>query len=107
MDRILDLFLTQPRRLVALGNGLFSASGFVLIIGLMGRVATSGVAAIKQIGSAKAAASALAPSLAGLYPGLWTWWVPETAWGAMPYLVLACVGVWAALVGRKIERIYH
>ena len=104
MDEILGYFIEEPRRLISIGRAAFTAGMLVVVIGLIGLVARTGVSAIHILGKAPAVA---APSLAQLYPELWTWWVPETLIGAVQALVLTVGGIWLALTGRKFERMYR
>lgn len=76
----------------------------VIVVGLVGLVARTGVSAIQSLGKAS---TVPAQSLAQVYPGLWTWWIPETLIGTMPALAVAAVGIWLAMVGRKFQRVYH
>jgi len=103
-DRIFDFFLSEPQRLIALGRALFRTGSLVVVIGLIGHVATTATEAIHRLGS-----PAVVPpqSLAELYPSLWTWWVPESIVGALPALCLMGLGLWLVAFGRRINRLYH
>ena len=104
MDELLGYFVEEPRRLVSMGRAALTTGMMVIAIGLVGLVAATGVSAVKSLGKAS---TVTAPTLAQIYPNLWTWWVPETLIGAVPALVLAGVGIWLSMTGRKLLRIYR
>jgi hypothetical protein len=99
-DRVIDYFLAQPGRLVAMGRTFVTAGFGIIFVGLVGQLATRAQHAIQQI----APHPAEMRGLAELYPDLWTWWVPETVAGAIPALCLIGFGRWLAVLGRRIER---
>ena len=103
MDEILGYFLEKPQRLISIGHAAFTAGMMVVVIGLVGFVAKTGMSSIQSLGKASGVA---VPSLGQIYPDLWTWWVPETLTGAMPALVLAGFGIWLVMTGRKLVRVY-
>ena len=102
-DLIIDYFLAQPSRLVALGRTFVTAGFGILFAGLAGRLATGAEHALQQLRAHGAEVRALAE----LLPDLWTWWVPETVAGAIPALCLIGFGVWLAVLGRRLERLYR
>ena len=42
-----------------------------------------------------------------LYPSLWTWWVPESLVGGLPYALVATVGFALLRTGQRIRALYH
>ena len=100
MDRIIGFFMTQPRRLIALGRACVATGGFIVITGVVGW------AALRMVGTVthRAPPNQALDSLASLYPTLWTWWVPETLLGMLPALVLIALGFWLAALGRNLRR---
>ena len=99
-DFIPEFFLTKPRRIVSLARVGFSLAGFLIICGLIARVALVGVPAIRAMGSA----SAEPVTLELLYPTLPTWWIPESALGYALAGGLAVAFIALAVVGRQLER---
>lgn len=99
-EKILDYFITEPKRLV--GAGRFTArSGILLVvIGLCGRVATTGVALLPS----RVSRTMQATTLADVYPALPTWWVPETAFGFVLCAILIACGIAAAQTGKRLQR---
>ena len=104
MDELMGFFLERPQRLISMGRGLVGCCAIAICAGMVGLVVRTGAAFAHGFGAASAQSSL---SLADLYPNLWSWWVPESLWGAVPYLITASFGVHLVLLGRKIVRIYH
>jgi hypothetical protein len=102
-DRVIDYSLAQPGRLVTLGRTFVTIGFGIIFAGLVGRLATGAQHAILQI----APHPGEARGLAELFPNFWTWWIPETIVGAIPALCLIALGVWLAVFGRRIERLYR
>ncbi len=100
MDWLAAIFLERPRRLLEAGL-LFAYLG-----GLWCMAGSAGVFATRAVGLVQHTVRAAAPSqrLADLYPGLPTWWVPESLLGAMPAIALVLVGLWLAAIGRRLLR---
>ncbi len=104
MDELLSHLADRPHVLISTGRGLALGSAVAVVVGLFGLVARTGVSAILGMGQPT---STISPSLSDLYPSLWTWWIPETILGAVPYLLLAAVGIKLVLVGRRFRRLFH
>ncbi len=100
LDRLLDYFLGEPRRLVALGAALVRIGGFLLVAGLVGQVATTTVSAVKVL----AGAPRVEVPLADVLPGYLSSWMPESALGFGLALFLVAGGLVAARTGRVYER---
>jgi hypothetical protein len=73
-ERLVDFFLTEPRRLILLGALLVRTGGALVIAGLVGQVATTAVSAVKGL------AGGLRPNvfLADVLPGYLSVWMPES-----------------------------
>jgi len=99
LERIEDYFLTEPERLVGLGSALFYLGGWLILCGLVGRVAS----AVNGIGALGGHAGAV-KTLADIYPSLPTWWVPESIIGAVPALFIIAIGFWLNQTGKRICR---
>ena len=104
MDELLSRFVDRPNVLISAGRGLALGGAAAIVVGLFGLVARTGASAILGM---RQLADPISPSLSDLYPSVWTWWVPETILGAMPYLALAALGVKLVLVGRRFLRLFH
>lgn len=73
-----------------------------LLAGLAGHVATVGAKAIQH--------SSLATrqvKLVELYPSLWTWLVPESLVGGLPYALVATVGFALLRTRQRFRALYH
>lgn len=99
LERLTDYFFGKPRRLVTLGAGLVRAGGFLVVAGLVGRVATTGASALQGLGAGMQAEVALSDVL----PGYLSAWMPETALGFAVAMLLLIAGLIAARTGRVYE----
>lgn len=100
MDWLPTFFLERPRRLLETGRLFAYLGGLWCMAGIAGAFATRAVGLVQHT----ARAVATSPRLADLYPGLPTWWVPESWLGAMPALALVGFGLWLVAVGNKLLR---
>lgn len=100
VDRLVDYFLGEPRRLVALGAALVRVAGFLLLAGVVGKAATTAVSAVKSLGGA----TRVDALLADVFPDYLSFWMPESVLGFGFALLLLAVGVAAARTGRTYQR---
>lgn len=100
LDCLLGYFLTQPRRLIDWGRAVVVLAGFIAVVGVLARVATTAASVVRSLSGASEPAS----KVADLLPGLPTWWVPETVFGYGFVLLLFAAGVLAWQKGQKYER---
>ncbi|MBT2304547.1 hypothetical protein J7E70_29400 [Variovorax paradoxus] len=101
-ERIYEYFVTEPRRLIGLGNKLVLTGAFLLVLGAIGNVMT-GVSAFalsfgKQVVNPQ--------TLADLYPSIPTWFVPESIIGCAPAALLMVIGFSIASLGQRLKRAY-
>lgn len=99
-EKILDTFLQNPKRLVALGEVLIKLGYCLGIAGLVGKLATTAVGAITSMASR----SANVDTLSEIYPSLPTAWVPESALGFVLTVLVLSLGLWLKHFGRQFER---
>ncbi|MCA2967268.1 MAG: hypothetical protein INH43_01985 [Acidobacteriaceae bacterium] len=99
-ERLVDFFLTEPRRLILLGALLVRTGGALVIAGLVGQVATTAVSAVKGL------AGGLRPNilLADVLPGYLSVWMPESIPSFSFGMLLVASGVWADRTGRTYQR---
>lgn len=100
LDKLIDYFLSEPPRLVAWGAAMVRCGGFLLVVGLMGRVASTAVSAVK--GLARGGRSGVA--LADVLPDYLSVWMPESAVGFGFALLLVAAGLVVARTGRVYQR---
>ncbi|MCD6734911.1 MAG: hypothetical protein LT103_15105 [Burkholderiaceae bacterium] len=98
-EMLIAFFVARPGRLSALGRTLFQLSTMILLVGLCGRIATTGVSAIQGM----AGVMPRHPSLAALYPSLPTWWVPESSLGFVACALTAVLGLTLVQMGKAID----
>lgn len=103
LDDLHAYFLTQPRRLVALGRALVHAGAFLLVFGAIGHAAMVSVSAAQGDATRKYPAVALAETL----PGFLSWLMPESVLGFGLALLLLVAGLAAVLTGRAYERVWR
>ena len=99
MNQLIDFFLTQPRRLLALSQACVATGGFVLLAGILGWALMRVMGVVQQ----RAPSAGVPDRLATLYPMWWTWWVPETLNGTLPALALIGLGFWLNSLARKLR----
>lgn len=104
MFEILFVFLINPpARLKALGAFLSGSSAGLIILGLYLHIGVIGAALIRGLAKVNVADS----TLSALYPGIPTWFIPESAPWFILLLVFFGSGVYAQLVAKKFEKIYR
>jgi hypothetical protein len=95
MNPLLQAIKKAPAIYELLGQALFAVGGFLVVAGLIGRVAMTGVTTMG------ARANLTAPHTLGeLYKTLPTWWIPEGFFG---YAVAACIAGAGAYVALKAK----
>lgn len=99
-EMLIEFFVARPGRLSALGRALFQLSAVILLVGLCGRTATTGISAIQGM----TGATTRGTSLAVLYPSLPTWWVPESFFGYLACVLTAVLGLTLVQMGKAIDR---
>jgi hypothetical protein len=92
--------LQRPKLAHLVGRGLFSLGGLLIVLGLIGRVAKTGVNTIRERGNLPSFST-----LAELYPTLPVWFVPEGPLGFILAALFAALGVYLALQARVILRL--
>ncbi len=100
-DNLIEFFLLQPARLIAIGRALFQLSAMVFVAGLYGRLTVAAAAAIQGIGGHKTSDIALT----ALYPSLPTWWVPENAAAYGLCIATAIAGLLFSHYGKTLDRL--
>jgi len=103
LEKIMDFFLANPRRMSALGEFLISLSTWLGTAGLLGAVVTTALGAMHSL--APKVQHPSAQSLADIYPALPTGWVPESALGVFITLAIFVLGFWLKQTGRQVERL--
>ncbi|SOY71785.1 conserved hypothetical protein [Cupriavidus phytorum] len=101
LERCLEYFLTEPRRLVNLGSALLQAGGLLLVAGLLGFLVTTAGSVVTGM----ATRTRPVVELAEVLPGLPTWWVPESLAGYGFAVCCGLIGLWAIQAGRTYQRL--
>ncbi|MDT3736778.1 MAG: hypothetical protein ROZ00_11170 [Denitratisoma sp.] len=102
LDRFVEFFLLHPKRLVAVGEILYTVASALVVLGACTNVYTGAINAINRLSRQARSQSALAD----LLPGFPTWWVPETFVGLVFVIAIAIVGAVIAREGRNLERFF-
>ena len=100
MDWLPSVLLERPRRLLEMGRLFAYLGGLWCMAGIAGAFATRAIGLLQHTARQTLASQ----RLADLYPGLPTWWVPESWLGAMPAIALLVFGLWLVAVGKKLLR---
>ena len=85
-----------PTLALLVGQAFFVVGGFLIVSGLIGRVATTAINSSRSLSKL--------PALTGLseaYPTYALWWVPETFGGYILPALLAAVGISVALAAKR------
>ena len=101
-ERIYEYFLSEPRRLIGLGNNLVRTGGFLLVLGAIGHAATGAISVALSFGKQ----TSNPQTLADLYPSIPTWFVPESIIGCVPAVLLIVIGFSIASFGKRLKRAY-
>lgn len=101
LDKLIDYFLSEPRRLVTLGVAMARAGGFLLVAGLLGQVATTAVSAVRGLATHARPDVALAEVL----PDYLSWWMPEGLRGFAMAMLLLLTGLIAIRTARVYQRL--
>lgn len=100
LEDILLWFQEQPERIANLSSSCLVIGFVLLIAGLWGRVAIAGVNAMNHLGKITTEAT-----LASIYPGIPTWWIPESFLGFLFVLLLLVYGGILQFYAKKYKRI--
>jgi uncharacterized membrane protein len=99
LDAIFEFFYAKPRRLVFIGNALYSLATLQLLAGFVVQVLSVATSGVRATGAAVST-----PSAATLAPNWPTFWVPESLAGWVVVAVIAIAGTLMAYEGRKLEK---
>lgn len=85
-----------PKVALLAGQALFAFGGFLIISGLIGRVATTAINSTRSV-------SKLPPlsALRDAYPTYTLWWVPETFLGYVLPALFAAAGIYVVLTAKR------
>lgn len=98
MRTIFDYLVGHPHRLTNLGKTIAHLGWFFSLAGLFGWFHGAVIDAFTHEGHKQ---------LAEIYPGLPTWWVPESFLGGVLSLSALVFGAYVMVVGRRVDRLYH
>lgn len=102
-ESLLIFFLNPPGRLRGLGH-FISRLGFALLIaGMYLRIASFTTDLVRGMSVIKTAPA----TLADVYPGIPTWFIPESFIGFSFVLVIVAAGLYAIWFANKIQRTYY
>lgn len=99
LDDLLELLFRFPGACRAFGVALYTVAGLALVCGAYAQVGTSAASVATGM-----AGQPPFTEVAQLLPGVWTWWIPESFFGALFYAILVCAGTALALTAKKVER---
>lgn len=74
----------------------------MLIVALWGRIALAATSGLSHL-----AKTQVDVKLEAIYPGLPTWWIPESTSAFLFASALVVLGLYLVFVGKKIKRLLH
>ena len=95
-DLVLMFLLSRPHRLTAVGRALYRFAAFQVLAGVVAQAITSALRRTQPHGTWR--------WISDVFPGLPTWWIPETVLGMIAVTTLAALGLAVAYGGRQFER---
>ena len=95
-----EFFLNRPILVRALGWFLWQCGSFALLAGLIANTANAVLAVSTSVVRMSAQADYHL-----LFPGLPTWWIPESAFAVVACMLLMAVGYALSAVAREWERV--
>lgn len=102
-NALADFFVWRPTRLIDLGRVLTWLAAALAFAAAVGHLAVTASAAISQIGGTNSAA----PALADVFPGIPTWWIPQSIPAFLLVAAIFAAGITCISTGRKLERILN
>lgn len=83
---------------------LFRAAGLALFqLGALGLVAGVVAKVVAVITSVATRSTGSAEGIAHHFPGLWTWWVPESPAFVAAYVAIAVAGAILAMTAKRVQ----
>lgn len=100
VDHIISLLYRFPHMAHELGRAMYTIAALGLLAGAYVQIGTIATSIARGI-----AGQPLVTDAAGLWPGLWTWWIPESVPGVALFLLLAGAGFWIAVTAKEVKRL--
>jgi hypothetical protein len=101
-EETIQFLLSPPARLKALGKILSGASALIIVAALYLRSGVMATGILQSMMKVKAPDS----TLASLYPGLPTWFIPESLLGFAFWITAWTIGSYAMWFSRRFETVY-
>lgn len=99
LDYFVELLYRYPSACRDASSGLSFVAGIALICGAYAHIGTIAASIATGIAGQPPVSRA-----AQLFPGIWTWWVPESWAGVLFYGVTFAAGALLALTANKVQR---
>lgn len=91
-----QFLLSHPHRVTAVGRVLYRFAALQVLAGVVAQILTSAMRRAQPHGGDR--------WIADVWPGLPTWWIPETVLGMVGVTSIAILGLAVAYGGRRFER---
>jgi len=91
-------FVMRPDRIINVGSTFSFFGRLLLSVGLFGKVATTAANILNQVGK-----QSMEASLTTMYPGLPTWWIPESTEGLVFSALLMVSGFLLTHYGKQMK----
>ena len=102
VEETIQFLLNPPARLKALGKILSGGSAAIIIAALYLRSGAMAIGILQSMTKVQLPEA----TLASLYPGLPTWFIPESPFGFAFWIVAWVIGVYALWFSRQFEIVY-
>lgn len=101
LEKIWSAPLRYPKQVGAAGRAVALFGAFGLLLGALANVGTVTASAAASLGGQPPVTS-----IVQLWPGMPTWFIPESFAGFLLYGLLTAAGVYMVLAGNEGERIW-
>lgn len=103
LDSLRYHLLRKPLMAIAAGRFISYLAFYLCLAGLFSKVAVQAVSVVHAMVPQTPGAEA---SISDVLPRIPTWWIPESAMGFVLLIVMGLMGMWLALTGKRLKRLY-
>lgn len=93
----------RPQVLIGTGNLIVHVAVYWFLAGLLSNVVVQVTSVMHAMLPRTLEAKA---SISDVLPVIPTWWIPESTMSFLLLIVMGAIGVWLALTGKRLRRLY-